>query len=83
MTLVLDGNGKGTLTFQKSAVAVAQYSSNNSKGNPVYVLTLMDQSGNTTGGGTLTYGIDPNSSAYGILMLTSSDMNVIFQKSGS
>ena len=80
MTLVLDKAGKGTLTMTVSANAVVQYSKDNNVGNPVYMLTLLDKSGNTTGGGILTYNINPDSPSYGALMLTATDMNVIFQK---
>ena len=80
MTLVLDKAGKGTLTMTVSANAVVQYSKDNNLGNPVYTLTLVDKSGNTTGGGILTYNINPDSPSYGALMLTATDMNVIFQK---
>ena len=80
MTLVLDKAGKGTLTMTVSANAVVQYSKDNNLGNPVYTLTLVDKNGNTTGGGILTYNINPDSPSYGALMLTATDMNVIFQK---
>lgn len=80
MTLVLDKAGKGTLTMTVSANAVVQYSKDNNLGNPVYTLTLVDKSGNTTGGGILTYNINPDSPSYGALMLTATDMNAIFQK---
>ncbi len=80
MTLVLDKAGKGTLTMTVSANAVVQYSKDNNLGNPVYTLTLVDKNGNSTGGGILTYNVDPNSPSYGALMLTATDMNVIFQK---
>ncbi len=80
MTLVLDKAGKGTLTMTVSANAVVQYSKDNNVGNPVYMLTLLDKSGNTTGGGILTYNINPDSPSYGALMLTATDMNAIFQK---
>ena len=80
MTLVLDKAGKGTLTMTVSANAVVQYSKDNNLGNPVYTLTLVDKSGNTTGGGILTYNINPDSPNYGALMLTATDMNAIFQK---
>ena len=80
MTLVLDKAGKGTLTMTVAANAVVQYSKDNNVGNPVYMLTLLDKSGNTTGGGILTYNINPDSPSYGALMLTATDMNVIFQK---
>ena len=80
MTLVLDKAGKGTLTMTVSANAVVQYSKDNNLGNPVYTLTLVDKNGNTTGGGILTYNINPDSPSYGALMLTAIDMNVIFQK---
>ena len=80
MTLVLDKAGKGTLTMTVSANAVVQYSKDNNVGNPVYMLTLLDKSGNTTGGGILTYNINPDSPNYGALMLTATDMNAIFQK---
>ncbi len=80
MTLVLDKAGKGTLTMTVSANAVVQYSKDNNLGNPVYTLTLVDKNGNTTGGGILTYNINPDSPSYGALMLTATDMNAIFQK---
>ena len=80
MTLVLDKAGKGTLTMTVAANAVVQYSKDNNVGNPVYMLTLLDKSGNTTGGGILTYNINPDSPSYGALMLTATDMNAIFQK---
>ncbi len=43
-------------------------------------MTAELQNGNTTGGGILTYNINPDSPSYGALMLTATDMNVIFQK---